>query len=83
MQKGYMHLECFSQEPSIIAARERMKMIEFLKQENFLLPVFTAALNHATPCAVKRVPIVVLCFQQDPHPSNAMKSVKGGDLRWR
>jgi len=34
-----------------------MKMIEFFISRKLLLLVFTAALNHTTPCAVKRARI--------------------------
>jgi len=58
--KGLYALGILSQAGSIIAAKERaeMKMIEFFIPRKLLLPVFTAALNHTAPCAVKRAGIV-------------------------
>jgi hypothetical protein len=60
--KGLYALGILSQEASIIAAKERaeMKMIEFFISRKLLLLVFTAALNHTAPCAVKRAGIVLI-----------------------
>jgi hypothetical protein len=60
--KGLYALGILSQEASIIAAKERaeMKMIEFFIPRKFLLLVFTAALNHTAPCAVKRAGIFLI-----------------------
>ena len=60
--KGLYALGILSQEASIIAAKERaeMKMIEFFIPRKLLLLVFTAALNHTAPCAVKRAGIFLI-----------------------
>ena len=80
--KGLYALGILSQEASIIAAKERaqMKMIEFFIPTKLLLLLFTAALNHIAPYAVKRAGIVLIVrmtqsFRKwgDPHDSAPLR----------